>query len=90
MNGETVTFEWKARRPNDGSLFDVEVSIKQIFLDNRTVVLANVRDITRRKAAETALKESEEKFRALVENCGDGIARFDRDIATFMAKQVYG
>jgi len=78
MKGETVTFEWKAKRPNDGSLFDVDVALKRIDLGNRPVVLANVRDITRRKATETALRESEEKFRAVVENSRDTIMRFDR------------
>jgi PAS domain S-box-containing protein len=79
MKGETITFEWKARRPNDGFIFDVDVALKRIVLDECPVVLANVRDITEQKAAEAALKESEEKFRALVENCGDGIVRFDRN-----------
>ncbi|OPY08050.1 MAG: Blue-light-activated protein [Syntrophus sp. PtaB.Bin001] len=79
LAGETLAFEWKAKRPNDGFVFPVEVALKRIVLGNRPVVLANVRDITKFKAAETALRESEEKFRALVENCGDGIVRFDRN-----------
>ncbi len=79
MKGEVFQFEWKARRPNDGSTFDAEVALKRIVLGNRPLILANVRDITQRKAAEAALRESEEKFRALVENCGDAVARFDRD-----------
>ncbi|OPY10772.1 MAG: Blue-light-activated protein [Syntrophus sp. PtaB.Bin138] len=78
MKGETVTFEWKAKRPNDGSLFDVDIALNRIDLGSRPVVLANVRDITRRKATETALRESEEKFRAVVENSRDTIMRFDR------------
>ncbi len=79
LEGEVITFEWKAKRPNDGSFFDVEVALKKIVLGNREVVLANVRDITRRKAAEAALRESEEKFRTLVENSSDAIFRIDRN-----------
>ena len=78
LKGESLLFEWKAKRPNDGSVFDVEVALKSITLGNRAVVLANVRDISIRKAAESVLRESEEKFRALVEHSNDAIMRFDR------------
>ena len=79
MEGEELLFEWKDKRPSDGSIFDVEVALKKICLGGRPLVLVNARDVTERKAAEAALRESEEKFRALVENCGDGISRFDRN-----------
>ncbi|MBN1847394.1 MAG: PAS domain S-box protein [Deltaproteobacteria bacterium] len=78
LQGESLTFEWEARRPNDGSIFDVEVALNGITLGNRKVVLANVRDISSRKTAEKILKESEEKFRALAEQNIDTIMRFDR------------
>ena len=78
LAGKTLTFEWIAKRPNDDSVFEVDVALKRIILDEREVILANVRDITLRKAHERILKESEEKFRALVENSKDAIMRFDR------------
>ncbi|MFW5739715.1 MAG: PAS domain S-box protein, partial [Myxococcota bacterium] len=78
LAGEAITFEWKAKRPNDGSGFDVEVALKRIVLNNDTVVVANVRDITARKANERVLSESEKSFRALVEHSLDGITRWDR------------
>lgn len=49
MSGESVLFQWKARRPSDGSEFDAEVVLKKISLSHRNVILATVRDITERK-----------------------------------------
>lgn len=54
--GERLTFEWKARRPGDGSVFDAEVSLKKITLTGKDVVLATVRDITERKREADLLK----------------------------------
>jgi len=79
MKGESFQLERRARRLSDGSTFEAEVAVKRLVLGNRPLILANVRDITQRKAAEAALREREETFRALVENCGDGIVRFDRN-----------
>jgi two-component system, cell cycle sensor histidine kinase and response regulator CckA len=79
LEGESITFEWKAKRPNVGSSFDVEVALKRITLRNREVILANVRDISVRKAAEAMLRENEERFRVLAENNIDTIMRFDKE-----------
>jgi PAS domain S-box-containing protein len=73
LAGESITFEWKARRPNDRSAFDVEVALKGISLGNRNVVLVNVRDISIRKSAEAFLKESEERYRSLFDHSRDAI-----------------
>ncbi len=55
--GENQLFEWQARRIRDGSLFDVEVSLHRISLNQRHVILATVRDITARKQAEKAIEQ---------------------------------
>jgi len=51
----------------DGRHIPVEISLSRTELDAGTAVLAIVRDITERKRAEQALRESEEKFRSVSE-----------------------
>jgi PAS domain S-box-containing protein len=52
------SFEWRARR-KDGQLFWAEVSLRFTRIADQMRVLAMVRDITARRAAESALRESE-------------------------------
>ncbi|MCL4500689.1 MAG: PAS domain S-box protein [Deltaproteobacteria bacterium] len=53
-------------RRKDGSTFPVEVRAGNIDYGGRRLRLALVRDISERRQAELALKESEEKYRLLV------------------------
>ena len=66
-----VRFEAVHRR-KDGSAFPVEVSAEGSTLDGVRVLVSAVRDITERKRAEEALRESEERLALAVEAVGVG------------------
>jgi PAS domain S-box-containing protein len=57
----------------DGSKVNVEINTEVISIDGDKAVLGMVRDITKRRQAEEALRDSEEKHRLLVENASDAI-----------------
>jgi len=64
--GEFLTIETRYRRA-DGTVFPVEVRLRRFQDGGRTLSLSMVRDVTVRKQAEAALRESEERFRTLVQ-----------------------
>ncbi len=64
-------------RRKDGSLFPVEVVSSLISVAGRELVLGIDRDISERKRAEAALRESEERFRALFAHSPDAIILID-------------
>jgi PAS domain S-box-containing protein len=65
LAGQERFFEWKAKRPHDGSIFHVEVYLRRILLGERPVILANVRDVTERKRVQAALAARQEEISAL-------------------------
>ncbi len=57
----------------DGSKVNVEINTEVISVDGDKAVLGMVQDITKRRQIEEALRDSEEKYRLLVENARDAI-----------------
>jgi phosphoserine phosphatase RsbU/P len=55
----------------DGTEFPVEIGLSLIDNHEETMVLSSIVDITQRKVAESALKESEERFRQMAEMTGE-------------------
>jgi PAS domain S-box-containing protein len=61
----------------DGSTFAVEAHGRIIEQDGKPVRVTVIRDITERKRAEEALRESQKKYQALIETTGDFVWETD-------------
>jgi len=66
-------------RNKDGHVFPVEVSTSIVSIGGRELVLGIDRDITQRKQAEVALKESEDRYRQFISQVSEGVYRFESD-----------
>ena len=75
--------ETRGRRA-DGTLFDAEIGVSKVRLDSREAYIVCLRDTTERKHAETALRDSEARYRTLVENAPEAIVVYDVDLERFV------
>jgi PAS domain S-box-containing protein len=69
-------YDFKGIR-KDGTTLFVDASLSDITLHGERAGFLFFRDSTETKAAEQALAESEERFRAAIENSHDGVILFD-------------
>jgi PAS domain S-box-containing protein len=70
--GLSYSGEWRHVKKS-GEIINVEIISHEIAFDGRRARLALAKDITDRKRAEEALKESEERYRRLMEAANDAI-----------------
>ncbi|HEB73438.1 MAG TPA: PAS domain S-box protein [Nitrospirae bacterium] len=70
LSGAEEPYETSGIR-KDGSKIPVEIHGKPVPYEDRIVRMVAIRDLTKRKESETALKESEERYRDLFENAND-------------------
>jgi PAS domain S-box-containing protein len=78
LAGGTPVFEWTHQRP-DGSLVPTEVRLLRLPAEGQNLVRASIIDNTESKRAQRALRESEEKFRALFEGSSQGVILQDEN-----------
>ncbi|NNK84604.1 MAG: PAS domain S-box protein [Desulfobacterales bacterium] len=73
---------------NDGSCIPVEIHSRPITYRGKKVILNVARNISKRLEAENALRESEERYRSVVENSRDGIMVIDDNFIILYANSV--
>ena len=66
-----------AGRRKDGSVFPMDLLVGEAQADGETIFVGIVRDISRRKAAELALQQSESHLRSILDTVPDGIVVID-------------
>jgi PAS domain S-box-containing protein/putative nucleotidyltransferase with HDIG domain len=78
-----VRFEIDFRK-KDGSVFPAEVSSSVFEIAGKKVVQGVVRDVTERKRAEAAIKDSEERYRTLQANIPVGVFRSSAEAGGYL------
>jgi PAS domain S-box-containing protein len=66
LSGYEATYEVTALR-KDGTTFPAEIQAKMVYVDDRSIRVTALRDITERKKAREAI-ETEEKLRQIIDN----------------------
>ena len=70
-------FDFLGRKKNNTQFF-TEVTAATFTQDNKTYIVFITRDVTERKRAQQAIRESEEKYRNITENIDDFLYTFER------------
>jgi len=90
--GIPYDIEYRIKQQTTGQIIDIH-SIAE-YNANERILFGVIQDITDRKKAEEALLKSEEKYRLLIENQGEGVATVDLEetfvFANPAADQMFG
>lgn len=79
LAGGLSVFEWTHLQQSTGRLIETEVRLLRLPAEGQTLIRASVIDNTERKRSESALRESEQKFRALFEGSSHGVVLHDEN-----------
>ena len=88
-DAEGAVFETRHRR-KDGTIYDVEISHNGVELAGQKLIFCDCRDISQRKAAEKALRDSEERLKLAFTARKMGVWESDRKTNTlFSSPECY-
>ena len=73
LQHESTVFDDLPLNTREGATLEVQVSARLVELGDERLILSVVRDVSKQKAAERAVRESEERYRRLVERSPDAI-----------------
>ncbi|MFI5180677.1 MAG: PAS domain S-box protein [Thermoanaerobaculia bacterium] len=73
----------------DGTLFQADISGSTAELDGKRLVFGFFTDVTERIRAEEALRESEARYRRIVETANEGIWSVDADLRTTFVNDTF-
>lgn len=89
-NGDNVPDHYEFRVVcKDGSIKWVELMAARLTFKGRPAVMGNVADVDERRRAEHALRQSEERYRTLVEESFDGILIFKENRIVFANQPLH-
>ena len=84
---------WGQRK--DGEFFPAEIAVSQAPVSSRDMFVICLRDVTERRESEQAVRESEARYRLLVDHAPEAIIVFDADAGRFVdanenAERLFG